>query len=185
DARFGPPADRPVRPGDVKASIERLFAIRSPGRALYRVIRGARRFERSGTGGIAGIVARDGAGEVEFRLARADPSFLRILALPFAFALPRGTPADDRGAAQTASAGPYRVGTYEPGRRIALERNPRYAPGAAGAAGGPERIEVRPGVGADEAARLVAAGRADATLSRLPPAPPAARGRGSCATWRG
>jgi peptide/nickel transport system substrate-binding protein len=175
DARFGPPVDRPVRPSDVKASIERLFSAGSPGRGLYRGIRGARRFERTGAGGIPGILARDGAGEVEFRLTRSDPSFLRVLALPFAFALPRGTPPAGRGDAPAASAGPYRVAAYEPGRRIELERNRGYAPGAAGgAAGGPDRIEVRIGVGADDAARLVAEGRADYTQSRLTPAQAAA-----------
>ncbi len=46
DARFGPPANRAVRPSDVKASLERLFLARSPGRALFRGIRGSERFER-------------------------------------------------------------------------------------------------------------------------------------------
>ena len=172
DARFGPPADRPVRPSDLKASIERLFASESPGRGLYRGIRGARRFERTGEGGIAGIVARDAAGEVEFRLARPDPSFLRVLALPFAFALPSGTPVARRDAAPAASAGHYRVAAYRPGDRIVLERNP-------GRATGPERIEVRLGVDADDAARLVAKGEIDYVQSRLPPARARAVAEGS------
>jgi peptide/nickel transport system substrate-binding protein len=177
DARFGPPADRPVRPSDVKAGIERLFAVGSPGRGLYRRISGARRFERTREGGIAGIVARDGAGEVEFRLTRSDPAFLRVLALPFAFAVPRGTPATTAGSVPPASAGPYRVAAYARGRLIELERNPGYAPGAAGgAAGGPDRIQVRIGVAAEDAAGMVADGRADYTQSRLSPARAAAAG---------
>lgn len=170
DARFGPPESRPVRPSDVKASIERLFLMGSPGRGLYRGIRGAPAFESRREGGIAGIVARDGSGEVEFRLARSDPSFLRVLALPFAFALPRGTPAADRGGAGLASAGPYRVAVHEPGRRIELERNPGYVPGRAGPADGPDRIRVDIGVESGEAVRRIGEGRLDYTQSQPTPA---------------
>lgn len=167
-ARFGPPADRPVRPSDIKASIERLFLVRSPGRGLFRDIRGAARLDATGRGGIAGIRAQDATGRIEFRLARPDPAFLRVLALPFAFALPRGTPPTDQGAAGLASAGPYRIAAFIPGRRIDIRRNPGYAAGAAGgAAGGPSRIEVRIGVAAPDAARLLGEGRIDYTQSRL------------------
>jgi ABC-type transport system substrate-binding protein len=169
DARFGPPESRPVRPSDVKASVERLFLIRSPGRALYRGIRGARAFESAGEGGIAGIVARDGSGEVEFRLARSDPSFVRVLALPFGFALPRGTPASDQGSAGVASAGPYRVAAYARGDRIDLQRNPGYVAGQAGPAAGPERISVELGVPPDEAVRRAAAGEVDYVQARPTP----------------
>jgi peptide/nickel transport system substrate-binding protein len=169
DARFGPPESRPVRPSDVKASIERLFLIRSPGRGLYRGIRGAAGFEAAREGGIAGIVARDASGEVEFRLVRSEPAFLHALALPFAFALPRGTPPSDQGAAGVASAGPYRVASYARGSRIDLERNPRYAAGAVGPADGPEAIRVDLGVSSGEAARRAAAGRADYVQTRPTP----------------
>ncbi len=115
------PRTAPCGPSDVKASVERLFLIRSPGRALYRGIRGARAFEAAGEGGIAGIVARDGAGEVEFRLARSDPSFVRVLALPFGFALPRGTPAVRPGRRRR------RLGGALPRRRLRPRRPHRAA----------------------------------------------------------
>jgi peptide/nickel transport system substrate-binding protein len=169
DARFGPPQNRPVRPSDVKASLERLFVVRSPGRGLYRGLRGARAFEERGEGGIVGIVARDGVREVEFRLSRADPSFVRVLALPFAFALPRGTPASDQGAAGIASAGPYRVAAYARGDRIDLQRNPGYVAGQAGPAEGPDRISVDLGVSVDEAVRRAAGGDVDYVMSRPNP----------------
>ncbi len=177
DARFGPPESRPVRPSDVKAGIERLFVMRSPGRGLYRGIRGARAFEAAGEGGISGIRARDRAGEVEFRLARSDPAFLRALALPFAFAVPRGTPPSDQGSAGLASAGPYRITAYGPGVRIDLERNRGYAAGPAGPAEGPERIRVDLGVPVDEAVRRAAAGDADYVLGRPSPDQVAAAAR--------
>jgi peptide/nickel transport system substrate-binding protein len=169
DARFGPPENRTVQPSDVKASIERLFLIRSPGRGLYRVIRGARAFEGAREGGIAGIVARDASGEVEFRLGRSDPAFVRVLALPFAFVLPRGTPATDQSAGGVASAGPYRVAAYERGARIDLQRNLGYLAGAAGVAEGPDRIEVELGVSPDEAVRRAGAGDVDYVLARPTP----------------
>jgi peptide/nickel transport system substrate-binding protein len=170
DARFGPPESRPVRPSDVKASIERLFLAGSPGRGLYRGIRGARAFETSGEGGIAGIVARDGSAEVEFRLARSDPSFLRVLALPFAFALPRGTPAAEQAGAGLASAGPYRVTGYARGRRIDLERNRGYVAGGAGPADGADAIRVEIGVASGEAVRRIGEGGLDYTQSWPTPA---------------
>ncbi len=143
DARFGPPANRPVRPSDVKASIERLFLVPSPGRGLFRVIRGTSAFERTGTGGISGIVARDATGELQIDLTRSEPAILDVLALPFAFVEPRGTPARDQSEEQVASAGPYRISGYAPGRAIDLVRNPGYVPGAAGPRGpGPDRIRV-------------------------------------------
>ncbi len=143
DARFGAPANRAVRPSDVKASLERLFVARSPGRALYRPIRGSEAFERTGTGGISGIVARDSTRQLEISLTRSDPSILQVLALPFAFVVPRGTPASDQSTAGIASAGPYRIDDYTPGRSIDLVANAGYRAGAAGPAlAGPERIRV-------------------------------------------
>jgi peptide/nickel transport system substrate-binding protein len=169
DARFGPPESRPVRPSDVKASLERLFLVGSPGRGLYRGIRGARAFESAREGGIPGIVARDGSDEVEFRLSRPDPTFLRVLALPFAFVLPRGTPAGDQSGAGVASAGPYRVASYARGDRIVLERNRGYVAGAAGPAEGPETVSVELGVPSEEAVRRAGAGEVDYVLTRPSP----------------
>jgi len=172
DARFGPPANRAVRASDVKASLERIFLAGSPGRGLYRSIRGAAAFEAAPTAaGISGIVARDATGEVEISLVRSDPSILCVLALPFAFVLPKGTPASDQSTAATASAGPYRVSGYTPGDAIDLVRNPAYVPGAAGpSGGGPQAIHVDLGLSGDEALRRVAAGQADYLQARPSPA---------------
>ena len=181
EARFGPPASRAVRPSDVKASIERLFLARSPGRGLFRGLRGAEEFERTRDDGIPGIVARDDAREVELRLTGSDPAFLRVLSLPFAFVVPQGTPPADQSAAGLSTAGPYRIADYEPGARIELEANPGYAPGAAGPARpGPDRIEVRIGLDAAAGVRGVAGG----TVDYVQPRPgaeevAAARGAGS------
>ena len=172
DARFGPPANRSVRASDVKASLERIFLASSPGRGLYRAIRGAEAFEASPTSaGISGITARDASGEVEIALTRSDPSILRVLALPFAFVLPRGTPASDQSEAAVASAGPYRISGYRRGQSIDLARNPGYVAGEAGpAAIGPSAIHVDIGVGTDDALARVVGGRADYVQARPSPA---------------
>jgi peptide/nickel transport system substrate-binding protein len=166
-ARFGPPASRAVRPSDVKASIERLFLVRSPGRGLFRSLVGAGELERTRRGGLPGVVARDDRRQVEFRLTASDPSFLRVLALPFAFVVPQDTPASDQGVAGLPTAGPYRIAGYQRGSRIELEANPGYVPGAAGPARpGPERIEVRMGLDAAAGVRGVARGTVDYVQAR-------------------
>ncbi len=168
DARFGPPANRTVRPSDVKASIERLFLIGSPGRGLFRTIAGATRFESSREGGISGIVARDATRELEIRLVRPDPSILKVLALPFAFALPAGTPATAQSPVALASAGPYRISAHAPGSSITLVPNPGHVPGRAdrGAPAGPDAIRVLLGQNAAQGAAAVREGRADYSQAR-------------------
>ena len=151
-----------MQPSDVKASIERLFLAGSPGRGLFRDIQGAAEFERTHSGGISGIVARDDADQIEFRLTGPDPAFLRVLALPFAFVVPQGTPPADQSTADLSTAGPYHITDYAPGAHIELEPNPGYVPGAAGpATPGPDRIDVRLGLDAAAAVRGVAAGTID------------------------
>lgn len=172
DARFGPPANRAVRPSDVKASLERVFLAGSPGRGLYRSIAGATAFEAAPSAtGISGITARDAAGEVQIDLVQADPAILRVLALPFAFVLPRGTPATDQSEAALSSAGPYRVSSYRRGQSIDLVRNPGWSPGAAGPAKvGPSAIHVDLGVSSDAGLGRVSGGQADYVQARPSPA---------------
>lgn len=179
DARFGPPADRPVRPSDVKASLERLFLVGSPGRGLFRTIRGAGAFESTRRGGIAGISANDRTGRLAIALTRSDPGILRALALPFAFALPRGTPAVEQ-TGPTASAGPYRISAHTPGASLEMVRNAGYRPGAAGpAAPGPDAVHVRIGLSSADAARLAGEGRIDYVQPRPSRADVAAAGPGA------
>lgn len=166
-ARFGPPANRRVRPSDVKYSIERLFRLRSRGRSLFRNIRGATAFERRGTGGIAGIRANNRRGTIVFRLSKPDPAFVKVLALPFAFAVPMGTPASDRSLQPPAATGPYHITEYDPNDQIVLQRNPDFRPRGRILAGRPDRIVVALGVDAARSAELVGRGEADYTQSRL------------------
>ena len=101
-------------------------------------------FERTGSGGIAGIVARDATGEVEISLTRSDPSILHVLALPFAFVLPA------RHAGRRPEHGPGGLGGAVPHRRLHARprastwcANAGYGAGAAGPAVGRARRHPR------------------------------------------
>lgn len=172
--RFGPPSGRRVRPSDVKASLERLFLVGSPGRGLYRGIVGATAFERTKRGGIRGLVADDRTGRLEVRLTRADGGILSSLAMPFAHVVPAEW--DSLGLTRPpAGLGPYYVRGYRRGSFIDLARNPFYAPAGGLPRGSVDQILVR--IGASSAATLtsIERGRLDATQSTVPAA--ALRGR--------
>ena len=116
---------RVVRPADFRYSLERLFALRSVGTFLYAGIRGAPRCDRRPLGCdlSRGIVADNSAGTVTFHLMAPDPDFLAKLALPFATAVPVGTPKRKMIVPAT---GPYVIVSYAQKRQLALRRNPRF-----------------------------------------------------------
>ena len=140
---------RTVRPSDVKRGIER---------ALHAAPRAGGLLD-----GIASMTADDARMTIVFRLKRADPDFLYRLAVPFASAVPPGTPAPPTTVAGT---GPYRIAGYEPGRSIRLERNRFFRPWSALARpdGYPDVIDARLAVGAKEAIAAVRGGRRDVAI---------------------
>jgi YVTN family beta-propeller protein len=154
-----------VRPGDFRRAIERDFQIGSPGAALFGDIAGA----DSCTGGrpcdlSRGIAINDAAGTVTFRLRHPDPGFLDKLTLPFAFAVPAGTPRDrDVGREPVPATGPYLIGRYEPGRELVLTRNPQFREWSQAAQpdGYPDQIVWRFGMSADAAVTAIERGSAD------------------------
>ena len=93
--RFSPPVDRAVQPSDIKFAIERLFRISSGGVGFYTGIVGANAYAKTKKGGIKGIVANDAAHTITFHLTAPDGTFLDYVAIPFAFAVPKGTPDRD------------------------------------------------------------------------------------------
>jgi ABC-type transport system substrate-binding protein/DNA-binding SARP family transcriptional activator/DNA-binding beta-propeller fold protein YncE len=140
---------RTVRPSDVKRGIER---------ALHTAPRAGGLLD-----GIASMAADDAGMTLVFRLKRADPDFLYRLAVPFASAVPPGTPAPPTTVVGT---GPYRIAGYEPGRSIRLERNRFFRPWSALARpdGYPDVIDARLAVGAKEAIAAVRGGRRDVAI---------------------
>ena len=138
---------RAVQASDVRASLERVFRLRSPGRGYYAGILGGRAcMSRPPACDLArGIVADDRAGTVTFHLVAPDPDFLHKLTMGFAFVLPAGTSDHPRAGYPASATGPYVIAAYRPGKLVELRRNPRFrvwSP-AAKPDGYPDRIVVR------------------------------------------
>lgn len=166
--RFSPPSNREVEPSDVKATLERLFLMRSGNAAVYAGIVGADAMMKTGKGTLTGIEADDEARTLTIHLVKADPSFLEALALPFAFVLPKETAPVDQSTVPPVATGPYRVTSYEPNKQVVLERNTSFSPWSADVPRGEvDRIVIRIGVPAQEALQGIAAGTIDYTQSRI------------------
>jgi YVTN family beta-propeller protein len=158
---------RLVKASDIRYALERHFRLGSASSvpAFYDGIVGAaactkapRRCDLS-----KGIVVDDAANTVTFHLIAPDPEFLYKLALPWAYAVPAGTPARDVGTHPLPATGPYVIGAYRPNHLLRLVRNTHFHEWskAAQPAGYPDEIVVRIGGTADEALAAVERGRAD------------------------
>ena len=126
--RFSPPVNRAVKPSDFQYAIERLFHVGSPGVGFYTIIQGANAYAAHKAAHISGIVANDKAMTIAFHLTHPDGAFLDIMAMPFAFAVPAGTPYKDISTDPQwrVATGPYMVKTYVPKQQIVLVRNPNF-----------------------------------------------------------
>ena len=158
----------PVKPGDFKYAIKRLFLINSPGVGFFTDIVGANKFAQTKTGDIPGIVVDDAARMIEFKLARPRGDFENILATLFAAPVPQGTPAKDQSTHPIPATGPYMITSYRPNRDFTLARNPRFRPTPYISAGNPDRISFE--IVQDDAAALqrVINGRADYDFHQVP-----------------
>jgi YVTN family beta-propeller protein len=161
-----------VRPQDFRRAIERSLTLGSPGAGYYRGIVGAVRCLR-GRGSCdlsAGILADGAADTVTFRLVEPDPEFFYKLALPFAYAIPAGTPRT-KAARPLPATGPYRIAGYDPQRRLKLVRNPSFREWshAAQPDGYPDTIVWQPQADPQAAVDAVERGRADVLLQGPPP----------------
>jgi peptide/nickel transport system substrate-binding protein len=161
---FSAPVNREVLPSDIKFTIERLFRINSGGVGFYGGIVGADSYASTRKGGISGIVADDQTRTITFHLTQPDGTFLEYMAIPFAFAVPKGTPNQDIStvARWRVATGPYVISEYVPKDHITLIRNPSfhswspYVP-----AGHLDRIEIKIGVDPEQAVNETAQGQLD------------------------
>ncbi len=160
---------RIVRPADFRYSLERLFALHSVGTYLYVGIRGAAQCDRRPLRCDLhrGVVTDDAAGTVTFHLIAPDPDFPDKLALPFATAVPVGTPKRKMTVPAT---GPYVIASYAPKRQLELRRNPRFREwsNAAQPDGYPDEISWRFVVADQPKVTAVERGEAD-WLNDIPP----------------
>ena len=172
---------RLVKASDIRYAIERdfRFGSASPSTGFFQGVVGAsacdtapRHCELS-----KGIVVNDSAGTVTFHLTRPDPELLYKLAMPFAYAVPAGTPARDIGRYPLPATGPYVIAAYRPKHSLKLVRNPHFEEWSEAAQpdGHPDEIIVRIGVGADRTIAAVENGHADGYDSWGPGGPPADR----------
>jgi YVTN family beta-propeller protein len=167
-----------VQPDDFKRAIERLFVIGSAeATGYYGGILGTDRCVAGKACHLdQGIVADRAARTVTFRITAPDADFLAKLALPFAVAVPAGTPARDLGTRPIPATGPYRIGAFQKkGKTLRLVRNRSFREWSADAQpqGFPASIIFSWRFGLDTAARVraVERGAADVALSEGPPLP--------------
>ena len=161
---FSAPVDREVLPSDIKFAIERLFRVDSGGVGFYSGIVGAKAYAKTRKGGISGIVANDVKRTISFELTEPDGTFLDYLAIPFAFAVPKGAPNKDisTDARWRVATGPYRITNYVPKQSIVLERNPSFKQWTADSPNGHlDRIEIKIGVTPEQAVNATATGALD------------------------
>lgn len=162
--KFSPPVNREVLPSDIKFAIERLFRIDSGGVGFYSGIVGAESYAKTQSGGISGIVADDKKRTITFHLTEPDGTFLDYAAIPFAFAVPKGTPDKDisTDAKWRVATGPYRVTEYVPRDHITLERNPSFKQWTKDTPDGHlDKVNLRIGVTPEQAVNETTAGTLD------------------------
>ncbi len=169
--RYSPPVDRAVVPSDIKYAIERLYHVSSPGVGFYTDIVGASRYAKTLKGGISGIVADDKAMTIVFHLEHPDGAFLDILAMPFAFAVPRGMPYRDisTDANWRIATGPYMVSSYVPKQKIVLVRNPNFKQWTpASPRGELDEVDLQIGVTPEQAVNETINGQLDWYMGAVP-----------------
>jgi YVTN family beta-propeller protein len=117
----------PVKASDVRFALERGFKSGSPSPYYQGIVGGSACALQPKTCNLSeGIVTDDASGTVTFHLTAPDPEFLFKLALPFADALPAGTPNHGTDPNQTVPVtGPYMIQTITP-TRVELVRNPYF-----------------------------------------------------------
>lgn len=173
DVMFSDPVNRPVEPSDFKASIERLFRINSGGISFYSGIEGAEEYAKTRKGDIPGIVADDKAGTISFHLTEPDGAFPAYLAMPFAYALPKGTPDKDISTDDAArvATGPYMIESYTPKQEIKIVRNPAFEEWTEDSPDGHlDGIDIAIGVDPDAAVNQTVQGDLDWYFTTVPPA---------------
>jgi peptide/nickel transport system substrate-binding protein len=169
--RYSSPVNRPVRPSDIKYAIERLYHVSSPGVGFYSDLVGAGGFAKTLKGGIRGIVADDKAMTITFHLEHPDGAFLDILAMPFAFAVPKGMPYKDisTDSKWRVATGPYVISRYVPRQSIVLKRNPNFHQWTPNSPRGHlDEIDIKIGVTPEQAVNETINGQLDWYIGAVP-----------------
>jgi YVTN family beta-propeller protein len=156
---------QPLRAGDFRRGVERLFRVGSQGSFLYRDLAGAaacRRRPRS-CDLTRGIVTNDTTATVTFHFTAPDPEFLfQLSEFAFSAPIPPGTPDHETGARSVPGTGPYEIASVGD-TKIRFVRNPYFHEWshAAQPAGNPDAIVWRSAPSIQAAVAAVEQGRAD------------------------
>jgi ABC-type transport system substrate-binding protein/DNA-binding SARP family transcriptional activator len=152
----------PVRPGDFRASMERLLRVSRDGFPQYyaRIVGARRCVRRPARCDLSrGIESDTATGTITIHLTKPDADFLHKLTLPFAFVVPARTPASTARDLAPPGTGPYRIAAWDSRRGGRLVRNPRFRPTGARPAGFADRIEFTRTVSSDSEKRVAAVER--------------------------
>ncbi|HUY96224.1 MAG TPA: ABC transporter substrate-binding protein [Verrucomicrobiae bacterium] len=158
----------PVTAQDYAAAITRILNPRTKSllMAFYQIIAGATAYSDHRARSVSGIQVL-GADTLRFTLVRPDRTFLDIMAIPNASAVPPKVIA--RNSAQfglhPVGDGPYVVQSYVPGREITLVKNPTYFEAKQVSV---QRIEITIGLTPEVEALRVENGSADVMMDTVP-----------------
>jgi peptide/nickel transport system substrate-binding protein len=143
--RYSAPVDRTVRSADVKYAIERAFSAsvnNGYAASYFGDLAGVKAFQDGRSDEIVGLQAPDETTLVMRFDRPIGATSAQALTLPISVPVPEeharrfdAKEQSDYGANQVFT-GPYRIASYAPGRRIVLERNPRW--------NGPQTGDYRP-----------------------------------------
>jgi peptide/nickel transport system substrate-binding protein len=165
---------QPLRAGDFRRAIERLFRVGSPGSSLYSGIVGAavcaRRPRRCDLS--EGIATDNSVGTVTFHLAAPDPDFLfKLTEFAYSAPVPPGTPDNETGSGTVPGTGPYKIVAVSP-TEIRFVRNPFFHEWshAAQPTGNPNSIVWRTVRSAQAALTAIQQRRADWFFGQIPAA---------------
>lgn len=163
---------REITVGDVKASLERLFKVRSPNAAAwYSVIAGGDAcVAKPASCSLPGVVADPASNTITIHTIRPSAEFLFQLAMPFACVLPADTPPQDLGMALPVSTGAYMFTEYSPSRGMHLKRNPYFREWSRAAQpdGYADEIDYRFGLQDTDAVNAVLRGQFDVQYGNVP-----------------
>jgi peptide/nickel transport system substrate-binding protein len=176
--RYAPPVSREVTARDFITAIQRFYADKEspPYWQQYAdLIAGAAAFGAGKASRISGLTAPD-AGTLTITLDQPAGDFLSILTLPGFAPVPGEYAANYQVGANysghVVGSGPYTLTTYDPGRLIVLDRNPKWDP-----ATDPlrkawvDRIEVKLDIGTASIQQAIEREEADLSLTSHVPQP--------------
>jgi DNA-binding SARP family transcriptional activator/ABC-type transport system substrate-binding protein len=160
---------RPLRAGDFRRAVERLFRVGSPGTPYYSGLVGAEACSRIRCNLTRGVVTNDRVRTVSFHLVAPDPDFLNKLTYGPVTPVPPGTPWRALGWTPIPGTGPYEIAganTHE----IRYIRNPYFHEWshAAQPDGIPDEIVMRFGLTPAQEVNAIEQGHADWTADGIP-----------------